>query len=108
MIDKLTAVDCNGKLYLCEINETESKVELLNACLWEKTTDDQAVMIKWITKHNLGELQTVRLGTNTGYAVNPLNEKQKIQFRHLWNSMQETKRTAIHRLENQYFTEDEE
>ncbi len=107
MIEKLVAVNCNGKLYLCEIHETKDKVELLNACLWGDETPLN-IMMQWIKKYNLGELETVRLGIGTGYAIEPLNTKQKIQFRHLWKDMEEIKRTAIPRLENDYFMQDEE
>ena len=107
MIDKLTVVDCNGEKYLCEIDESKDRVVLSNACLVEERSLLPA-MREWIKKHNIEELQSICLGMNTGYGIDPLNQKQKIQFRHLWNGMQEVKRMALHRLENQYFTEDEE
>jgi hypothetical protein len=104
MIDKLTGIRCNNNKYLCELNETDGKVELFNACLWQESYVETITL--WITKQNLGEeLQTIRLGKSTGYEICPLDLKQKKLLQRLWEDMQEIKKTAVRRLENGYFME---
>ena len=104
MIKKLVGVHYAGTLYLCEVHETEKKVELRNACSWKK--NDEETIVKWITKHNLGELKSISLSPNSDYAVDPLSEPQKRLLRRLWEDMKEVKETALPRLENQYFMDD--
>ena len=102
MIDNLTTVKYDGNWYLCEFHEDENHIELRQALKWDDDGDVDTIK-EWITQHNLSLLSTIRLGLNSGYAVKSCTVNQKRLLKHLWEDMQEVKRTSIQRLENSYF-----
>ncbi len=99
MIDKLTLVTVGDIEYLCELHETGDETELRNA--WPMS--GQKPLGKWISRQNLGELKTIKVSRNAGYTVTPLDMGQKRNLERRWADMCEVKRTALRRLENQYF-----
>lgn len=101
MIEKLTRVKVGEEWYLCELHEDKNKVELRFACEWEDNVHDG--FVSWIKNHNMETLSTVRVGNNSGFIEEPLDVEQTCLLRRLWENMQKVKRTALRRLENDYF-----
>lgn len=103
-LDKLITVEVDGNWYLCELHETEKRTELKNAKEWDEDRSEEENIRNWITTHNLGELRTIRVSKNQGFAADPLSAEQRRLLATLWEDMQEIKKVAIARLENTYFT----
>lgn len=103
MIEKLTIITTEGDAYLCELHETPRTVELRNAISWQ----GDKTFNKWILQQNIEDLKSVRVAKNAGFVEIPLNETQRRTLRRAWEDMQEVKRTALRRLENDYYGNNE-
>lgn len=104
MIDQIRIIEAEGHKWLGILDES---IGLINSAVeWDSSRGNGAPSLRrWITLWNLGELTTVRLSKNAGFTEVSLDVDQKRRFKRYWEDMQEIKRTALQRLENQYFEE---
>ena len=104
MSDKLVKVRVDGKVYLCEMNEHEAGIDLLNA-LELAGPVNKGEADAYIKAGNLKNLKKIGIGGASTYCVTALDIDEKNILRRRFEDMAIVKEHAMAIMENKLFTE---
>ena len=106
-IDKIKVVKIDGESFLGEVFKGEDSTELRYGQKFHQYDDGEGEVEKtfdlWIMNCNTGNLETIEFSLLTPYTIKSLTEKETILFEQKIADMDYVKKTAIPRLENEYY-----
>ena len=106
-IDKIKVVKIDGVSFLGELFKGEDSTELRYGQKFHQYDDGEGEVEKtfdlWIMNCNTGNLKTIEFSSMTSYTIKSLTEAETVAFEQRVADMKYVKKTAIPRLENEYY-----
>ena len=106
-IDKIKVVKIDGVSFLGELFKGEDSTELRYGQKFHQYDDGEGEVEKtfdsWIMNCNTGNLKTIEFSSMTSYTIKSLTEDEAIVFKQRVTDMEYIKKTAVPRLENEYY-----
>ena len=104
-IDKIKVIKIDGVSFLGELFQSEAFAELKCGQRFYRNDEDEieTTFDLWITNHNIGNLKTIQFSSMTSYTIKSLTEEETVAFEQRVADMKYIKKTAVPRLENEYY-----